>query len=237
MNPEFNKKVGNKTSKIAAVSAALLHLISPDVSLAKNKKQVTQEQQSFKVLPNEFDITEEMKNRVKPEDWQSGQYVLVENIMNYKVPSEYLRKVEDLATKYGTVVVISKTYKRHWLFSNGKLINEGPAGTAMKYGSYETESGEYPVGRKENDNYRSNELTGTDGRGAFMGNAVFFDEEKGKALHESVNYTLKLDLKSGEYKEVLLVDSSHGCVNLNKNDAKIVNQNLKSKKDTIVILD
>jgi lipoprotein-anchoring transpeptidase ErfK/SrfK len=161
---------------------------------------------------------------------KEGKLVPVSEILNQKIPEEYLQKIFDIVNKHKRGMVISKLYNIHYLFENGKIINRGPVGTARTKMGYETPEGEFKVLRKEGHDYKSKEFAGAE-----MGYAIFFTDS-GKAFHTSTNYVIRYNKETGQKEVFLLINSSHGCANGLFADAQIANMVLQIG-DIISIID
>lgn len=97
------------------------------------------------------------------------------------------------------------------------LVRIGIASTASTSNGYATPEGEYPISRLEGAGYTSKQYPG-----AKMDNAVFFGPT-GRALHASTNYRYRYNEERGEKEWFVLLDNSHGCVNLMDVDAMAIN--------------
>ncbi len=153
-----------------------------------------------------------------------GTEILTSQIMSFNVPDPDPLQV----LGENTGLIISKRFHRFWLYKDGKLILEGPVGTADYTQGYDTPEGLYAVYRKEGENYSSREFPSYDPNVPNMAYATFFNN-RGIAIHGSLNIINRAGM------EFLRIDSSHGCVNARKSDARIVQETL-NYEDKVAIL-
>jgi len=110
------------------------------------------------------------------------------------------------------------------------LKNAGVLGTAQTSSGYHTPRGYFMVYRKEGSGYSSRTYPPAPSGEPNMEYSVFF-EKTGVATHKSHNF--RAHPKTGE--RILLLDNSHGCVNLDEADAMVFYQTLQ-KGDVILVL-
>lgn len=155
-----------------------------------------------------------------------GREVLVDDLVTdaslgieegaFPLPNPY-----KLFGKQGTGAVVIPEFHRVLLFKDGLLVRVAekhiPVGTGRtdEDQTYHTPRGFFKVYRTEGKDYSSRKYPPSEGSGPNMGYASFFDPT-GVATHGSTNF------KIYNGREVLKLDSSHGCVNMRPADAKLL---------------
>lgn len=151
---------------------------------------------------------------------KEGRLVPTSEILAQRIPIEEW-KVLDLQS-HPVVIVVDKQKKLFGVFEKGNLVRVGVASTARTKLGYGTPNGEYPITRLEGAGYTSREYPG-----AKMDYASFFGPT-GRAFHASSNFQWRYN-KDREMKEwYVLLDNSHGCVNLLDSDAQAINELLRT---------
>ncbi len=174
----------------------------------------------------------EFKHKPKePDSWLSiepslehkrvGEYVKIDELMLPKLPTPNPKEV--LGAETG--LIISKRFHRFWLFKYGKLLQEGPVGTARYDKGQDTPEGLFTIIRREGASYSSGEFPARDPNEPNMPYASFF-HRRGLAFHGSLNFAMK-HRANGKDVEYLRLDNSHGCANARRADAELVNRELK----------
>jgi hypothetical protein len=161
-----------------------------------------------------------------------SRWVSVEEVMNQSIESNYWQRVLEKVEKYETLIVVSKSYNMFWLFENRLLIKKGPVGIGNESAGNITPVGDFRIHRKEREWHTSGEFEGAD-----MGWAVYFSGENlskwsGVAVHSSGP---RFRINGGQ-SQVKLGDSNK-CVNVSRDNAKIINRTLMAGKNMVVVLD
>ena len=153
---------------------------------------------------------------------KEGRMISTVDILKQPIPLEEWKSLDLMS--HPVVVIVDKEKKLFGLFENGQLVHIGVAGTAKTGDGYVTPNGQFTVTRLEGAGYTSREYPG-----AKMDYASFFGLT-GRAIHASANFQKRYN-KEREAKEwYLLVDNSHGCVNVMDYDAQAVNDLLRKYK-------
>ena len=160
-----------------------------------------------------------------------GELVPLREILSQMIPEQKWR--EQGVEKSKVVIVVDKEHKLFGLFVLGKLERVGVAGTAKTSEGYVTSNGRYPITRLEGSGYTSKKYPG-----AKMDYASFFGDT-GRAIHASSNYLYRHNQETGMYEWMILLDNSHGCVNVTDEDALAINNALRqygSGKGEVIVL-
>ena len=117
------------------------------------------------------------------------------------------------------------------LYDKDQLVRIGVAGTAKISDGYVTTDGEHEISRLEAPGYTSKQYPG-----AKMDNAFFFGST-GRAIHASSNFQYRFN-REVEIKEwFILLNNSHGCVNVMDEDALVINSAFRASggKGSVIV--
>ncbi len=97
----------------------------------------------------------------------------------------------------------------------------------------DTPEGKFDITRQEGENYSSGEFPSSDPNLPNMPWSSFFEAPRGIAIHGSLNFITRK--RDGKDVDFLRLDNSHGCVNVLKDDARLVWETLTIGNKVVVL--